>query len=374
MLKIMRNSLIFIVVTFFVFGLYAHCEAGQYNIKSITTLKEYGKSVDWSEKNNLIVSAKKLRDGYYDLFTMNPDGTDERLLTHEKPGCPQNHNGNPAWHPSAEYIVFTGQNDDAKTKVDFKQGIPGSGINCNLWLTTPDGSAYWQLTDYPTLYRNAKAVIHPQFSSNGRKLFWAERVGGRKNSVWGEWALKLADFVVESGSPRLDNIKTYQPGEQHILYESHDFSSDGAKILFCANSESQPDYGFDIYEMELETEKIKNLTKTLEDWDEHAHYSPDESKIAWMSSTGLNINWGDMTGKKWMKQLKTELWIMDSDGSNKQQVTHFNTPGYPEYMGGRQCVVSDTEWSPDGKRMIALVAYETKKKRLWSRLVMIEFE
>jgi Tol biopolymer transport system component len=377
MIKINENKLsaIFIVIALFVFINSAHGRSQSYSIKSIRVVKEYGKSVDWSEKNNLIVSAKKGYDGYYDLFVMNPDGSGERLLTHQKSGCPQRHNGNPAWHPSGEYIVFTGQNDDAEGELNRKYGIPGSGLNCNLWLTNSEGSKFWQLTYYPTKYRNAKAVIHPQFSPDGRKLFWAERVRGKKNSIWGEWELKIADFITGGNTPQLKNIKTYQPGAQHMFYESHGFSSDGSKVLFCANLEpGHPDVGLDIYELDLRTQKLKRLTETLDAWDEHSHYSPDGTKIAWMSSSGLDINWGDISGGKWKRYLKTELWIMNSDGSDKQRLTHFNTPGYAEYMGGRRCIVSDSEWSPDGKSMIVLLAYETKRGGMRSRLVMIELE
>ena len=76
-----------------------------------------------------------------------------------------------------------------------------------------------------------------------------------------------------------------------------------------------------------------------------------------------------------MKYLTTELWIMDADGSNKQRLTYFNEPGYPEYMGGKRCVVSDISWSPDGKKIIVLVAYEgTGFAGLKSKIVMVELE
>ena len=342
----------------------------EYEVKSITTIKEYGKSLDWSHTKNLIAFGKRGKDGYYDVCIMKPDGSDELCLTCDKEGCPQKHNGNPAWHPSGDYIVFTAEKKEMSDDPLVKEyAVPGTGFNCDLWLMTSDGENFYQLADPPMM----RAVIHPQFSHDGKKLFWAERTKPGE-SFGGKWVLKIADFVIDSKGPRLDNIKVYEPGEWDCFYESHAFSTDDKKILFSGNLKSgQSSVGLDIYELNLETNQLKRLTETPNDWDEHAHYSPDGKKIAWMSSTGFDIEWGDISGHNWQKYLITELWIMDTDGSNMQRLTYFNEPGYPEYMGGARCVVSDSTWSPDGRKIAALVAYETRWG-LRSKIVMIEFE
>ena len=349
-------------------------ESKTYKVKSIRTIKRYGKSLDWSHKNNLIVSARKGKDGYYDIFVMNPDGTNERCLTHAKPGCPQKHNGNPAWHPSGDYVVFTAEKKDSPSTARAKEyAVPGTGFNCDLWLMTSDGEKFYQLTNLP-MKRPATAVIHPQFSHDGRKLLWAERVEYGK-SFGGGWVLKIGDLVIDSQGPHLENMRTYQPAERRCFYESHAFSNDDRKILFSGNLKPrQSPVGLDLYELDLEANRLKRLTESANDWDEHAHYSPNGTKIAWMSSTGFDIEWDDISGHNWQRYLKTELWIMDADGLNKQRLTYFNTPGHAEYMGGARCVVSDSAWSPDGKSIVALLAYETRRKRLGARIVMIELD
>ena len=127
-------------------------------------------------------------------------------------------------------------------------------------------------------------------------------------------------------------------------------------------------------ELDLETGTLKRLTETPADWDEHAHYSPDGRHIAWMSSTGIDILWGDTTGHNWQKHLKTDLWVMNANGSEKRRLTHFNQPGHNEYMRGRRCVVSDSAWSPDGKKIVALLAYENRRGGLRTRIIMITLE
>lgn len=339
-------------------------------VKGITTLCEFGKALDWSGKNDLITLAKPGDDGYFDVYVMKPDGSNTKCITCNSPGCPQKHNGNPAWHPSGEYIVFTAEKKENSTTAKAKQyAIPGTGINCDLWLGSHDGKKFYQLTDLP-MTEPAKSVIHPQFSHDGEKLLWAERVG--RGKPWGVYALKVARFIFDEKGPRLEHIEIYQPGQKHGFYEGHDFSRDDKKILFSGDLESgQPIYGLDIYELSLETKELKRLTESSSDWDEHAHYSPDGKRIAWISSSGFNIQYGSVRGHAWKKDLIAELWIMDADGSNKRRVTYFNEPGHPEYMGART-VVADTAWSSDGKKIVATVAYENKRGRLISKVVMIE--
>lgn len=333
-------------------------------VRSITTIKEYGKSLDWSHELNLIAFGKLGLNGYYDVYVMRPDGADERCLTCGWQEIPR-HNGNPAWHPSGEYIVFTAEKNEAPRQ-DDPYAIPGTGINCDLWLISSDGARLWRLTELALTRRNG--VIHPQFSRDGKKLFWAERLG--RGGAWGEWALKVADFVVDARGPHLENIQIYQPGEQHRFYESHAFSQDGW-VLFSGNLLlGQPESGLDIYELGLETGELRRLTPSFDDWDEHAHYSPDGRKIAWMSSSGFAITYPTIQGHEWAKYLATELWLMDADGLNKRRLTYFNEPGHREYIGSRS-IVSDNTWSPDGRHIAATVAYETPQG-LRSKIVMIE--
>lgn len=332
---------------------------------------ENGKSLDWCRANDLI-TYEKLNGSYYDVYTIRPDGSNEKCLTNNSK-APQKHNGNPVWHPSTKYIVFTAQNEDATCKECDDVAIPGRGVNCNLWVMTSDGKTYWQLTSYPTT-SDPKGVIHPQFSNSGKKLMWAERLKGKKGTPWGEWALKVADFVIDGKGPRLENIRTYQPGEAKRFYESHAFSKDDTKILFSGNLVSgQLESGLDIYEMDLKTQKVTRLTSTFDDWDEHAHYSPDGEKIAWMSSTDLGdlgMTFDDIRSNTWGLKLRTELWIMDKDGSHKQRLTFFNERGSPDYLGN-QVIVSDSTWSPDGTKIAATVVYK-EKNRYKSKVLLIE--
>jgi len=104
-----------------------------WSVASLTTIKTYGKSVDWLHSENLIATARPLFDEYYDVVVFSMDDPENEVwLTHQVAGAPQKHNGNPAWHPSGEYIVFTAENEDVVPGFDI-YSKPGRGVNCNLW-------------------------------------------------------------------------------------------------------------------------------------------------------------------------------------------------------------------------------------------------
>jgi Tol biopolymer transport system component len=252
-------------------------------VARITTLKESGGRLDWSPKN--VIAFDQLgADSYFDVFTMNPDGSNERCLTCNRPELPNRHMGNPAWHPSGDYIVFQVQKADAPVNpiLDYFAN-PGAGVNNDLWVMDSGATRFWRLTNVE-LFNGG--VLHPHFSTQGDKLLWSQRVSAQGGPT-GEWSLKVADFRISSGTPRIENIRTFQPGVQHRFYESHGFTPDGRKILFSGNLEAgQSESGGDIYTLDLDSGALTNLTNTPADWDEHAQISPRGGWIAWMSSSG----------------------------------------------------------------------------------------
>lgn len=349
-------------------------------VKSMTTIKNYVKSLDWSAKLNKILTARFGVDGYYDVIVMNPDGSGEKCLTCDKTEIPQKHIGGPCWHPSGDYIVMTVEKAEVVGAEMDKYAIPGKGLNNDLYVMNTDGSKFWRIyeTEYRLSGNDVEAVIHPQFSHNGKMLLWAERVGSSRPSLgWGEWSLKLADFSVASGAPQLSNIRTLQPGAQVDFYESHAFSPDDTKIMFSGNLEKgQKATGLDIYEYTISNGVLKNLTKTTadDDWDEHAHWTPDGSKVVWMSSTGYDINYPNQ--QDWSQYLKSDLWVMNADGSNPTQLTFFNVPGHADYKNGARVIVGDSSFSSDGKSLVMAIAYTNppaNELRNW-RMIMVEFE
>lgn len=306
-------------------------------VASVTRVIGNGARVDWSHELDLIAFDRKGDDNKYDVWVMEPDGSNEVCLTCETPGLPGGHVGQPAWHPSGEWIIL--QAEKPEHPGGSLRATPGIGVENDLWIVTPDGSRAFQLTSLP----DNTGVLHPHFSHDGTRLLWSQMIEPPEGLLGGNWAIKLADFVVEGGEPRLENIETLQPlGER--LHETHGFSPDDSKIIFTAQKEGEPDWAFDIYTLELATGDLTNLTETDDQWDEHAHFSPSGDKIVWMSSTDCGCDPGDLG------DLRTDLWLMDADGSNKTRLTWFSDGDYPA-RAGRRVIAGDNSWSPDGRRL-----------------------
>jgi len=87
-----------------------------------------------------------------------------------------------------------------------------------------------------------------------------------------------------------------------------------------------------------------------------------DERLAW------NVDMSDAEAR-----LKTELWVINTDGSNPRQLKHFNTPGYPEHVDGTNCIVADSVWAPDGKSIVAGV-FTMKGKSRHAKLMRIELQ
>ena len=315
------------------------------NMAGITIITQNGGHLAWSKKRNKIAFDRLGKDKYFDLWMMNPDGSGQKSITVNHPRLPNKHIGQPAWHPSGKLIVIQVQKGHVPRYADTKCA-PGAGVLNDLWIITPNGKQVWKIHAVrDEVSKNAAGVLHPHFSHDGTKLFWAERV--RDNGKpFGEWILRIAEFRFNPATgPRLGRIRTYNPGGGSSFFESHNFSPDDQYVLFTGNQDGP----LEIYEMNVASGAVKRLTyHSAYTWDEHAHYSPDGKKIIWMSSKGLRF-----TVKPF--DLEAEFWIMNRDGSGKQQLTWFLTPGHPHYLNKSFAVAADFDWSPDGTQIAALV-------------------
>ncbi len=307
---------------------------------SMQIVTEDGGRLDWSRVHNLIAFDRPDETGLYQIWTITPQGTDEVCLTCDQPNAPPHHKGNPAWHPSGEYIVFQASTESEGLLAGM--ATPGMGRNNNLWLMSRDGSRYVQLTEVA----QRMGVLHPHFSADGTRLLWAEKLGAMRplRGEVEEWALHVADFVDDEGGPRLANLQRLQPLGP-VFYEGHGFSPDGSRILFTAFI--QPDETgqawMDIYSMELASGTVTPLTASADVWDEHAHYSPDGSRIVWTSSADCGCD------PSRLRTLQMDLWLMQADGSGKQRITDLRA-GEAE-----RNLAIDNSWGPDGRQVAVLL-------------------
>lgn len=309
----------------------------------ISTLRpsSQGGRMAWSRVLNLVAYDRLSDNGYYDIHTMNPDGSNDICLTCGRAELPPGHKGDPEFDYSGKWIIFQAEKPGTATIFDTLAS-PGSGLFNDVWIMDVAGTQFFQLTNVPS--KNS-GVLHPHFSHSGQQITWAQMLNPSPLPL-GTWEVQIASLVFNNGTPALANIASYQPGVKPGFYETHGFSTDDQSVYFSANPDpAQQWYGVNIYSFTPATQNLVNLTNTINEWNEHSDLSPDGTKIVWVSSSGIQL----VSGNE-----KTDYWVMDSDGSNKRRLTWFNTPGFPESQTA-PVAAATSAWSPDGSQFLGYV-------------------
>lgn len=319
-------------------------------------IRKKGGRVDWGPQGKIAYDAPG-KDNYTDVWVMDEDGTNRQCLTSGHSLIPQQHVGNPAWHPSGELIVFQALNPSIKAPLAGTPAYrlytgPGAGFHNDVWVMDEQGQQAWRITK---LGRD-KGVLHPHFSPDGKWLVWAEMVSSKPRG-FGSWEIVLAPFHFDGGEVKIGKKRRLKPGEQ-VFYETHGFSPDSQQLIFSAVPPGKSEESMDIFVCDLEGKNLTQLTSSAEkQWDEHAHFSPDGETIVWMSSFGTGVKTRDLNNLK----VKTDCWQMKADGSEKTRLTTFNKRGTPHYLPGRN-IASDISFSPDGRRFVLYLQDKGKKK------------
>lgn len=142
------------------------------SVKSVEQIHK-GMYPKWSSTKNFI-AFNDWDGGTADIYTMRPDRTDLICLTCDnKPEGVAGlfrHAGQPFWHPSGEYILFTAENSHSEPHEENMDKMPGIGHNHDIWIMASDGKNYWRITNNPPDW----GVIRPSFSYDGTMIYWNE--------------------------------------------------------------------------------------------------------------------------------------------------------------------------------------------------------
>ena len=352
------SSLIIHSKTKFVNEIFSVNDVGNNSIFNLKLIRKGGGFPKWSPATNLIAFTELVGDNY-EIFTMTPDGKNVTCLTCNKKALENcGHRGQPYWHPSGNYLIFTAENKNYKRKGIGVTSLPGVGRNHNIWIMNSNGSQFWQITDYPENW----GAIRPSFSHDGTKICWSEEYSMEKyprGSFWGWlnlllrpgeelglWRIKMANISFENGTPKIYDIKSIELPRGLSLLEGEGFTPDDdgfiCSICDLAENGGRAFWG-DIYIVDFKGNIVKRLTFTPYQHDENAEFSPDGSKIVWSHSPGF--------GREGYPGIGEELYLMEADGSNKIRLTYFTNLSYPEYdKYAKHC--AEITWSPDGKNIV----------------------
>jgi len=203
-------------------------------------------------------------------------------------------------------------------------------------------------------------ILAPNWSPDGTMVAFSETYKAPDQAnLQGYWHFYIANFGVNSttGAPYLYNVTNIDPPGD-VFYEMQDFSPDGTQLVVQSYTPGVNAFGVDLYAVNLvpgpNFGHFTDITNSPYSWDEHAIYSPDGTKIAWISSLPFpNIipQYGTLPWYEYRHYLNNEMFLMNSDGTGVQQLTTFNTPG----AGDAAPQFGDAmfpEWSLDGKQLL----------------------
>lgn len=273
----------------------------------------------WSPDGNRIVFQSN-RDGNYEIYVMNADGSDQRRLTHQLEADRQ-----PDWSPDGKRIVFQSYRGSNSY---------GGTMTSDLWAMDPDGGNLEQITATP------EAEITPRYSPDGNRIVYVSGPPGDPhlmvsfaaagpagyrprelksaqwplpkdigNPIWssdGKWIyFDASEGVVDTD---LMAVNVNDGSRKSLLnYRYHSFypspSPDGKKLAFGANLERKPRQ-WDIMVMDVASGRAERLVGEP-GYDAIPEWSPDGRKIIFLSSK---------TGNQ-------EIYVIGADGSGMTQLT-----------------------------------------------------
>lgn len=277
------KRLIFISVFLIVVSM-AGCESPQRNVAN-------GKIVFQSH-----------RDGNYDLYIMNPDGSDQQNLTNiPASDTSPSSNVGPVPSPDGRRIAFE-SNRDGNMEIyvlDF-----GSGIQVNLTKNSADDHS-------------------PTWSPDGKYIaFASDRDATLLDANRDLWTNNI--YVMDANG---SNIRRLTNGNVTNGYGGLAWSPDGKKMALSLLHLS-PYGGFFSYGINLMTLSDSSLTRLTFDQSTDQggpKWSPDGKQIVYLVSGSMLTN----------------IYVMNADGTD--QVALSTAPSILD---------TDPSWSPDGKHIV----------------------
>lgn len=274
-----------------------YSSVGTYDV-SLTATNSYGSDIETKIGHITVggTSSSKIafssnRDGNYEIYVMNVDGTNQTRLTYTSAN-----NTSPAWSPDGTKIVFT---SDRVGNIDLN----GSALR-EIYVMNADGTNQTRLT----ITNDTITNIHPNWSPDGSKIAFVKQTT-TTDSITDIFTMNIDG----SNQINLTNTGSF-PQQWHP-----DWSSTGSEITYAVVGGGTEG----IYKM---TSNGSNQTSLINCTSCYGPiFSPDNTRILFFEN--------DMCACY-------ELYTINSDGSNKTQLTYDNAfNGSPD-------------WSHDGSKII----------------------
>jgi Tol biopolymer transport system component len=266
----------------------------------------------------------------YDLFTINPDGSNKHKLT-----TFGKYIDHPVWSPEYSRIAYSKHVDEGNTD--------------KIFIMTADGKESRQLTfgegrdKFPTWSPDGKQIAYISYREDRPNLFIMDTYGkntkqltfvtGKDTVLWPSWS-PVSDVIAFSYNKagdeidfRLHTIKADGTGEREILSSTdpdlsdHEpgWSPDGNIIYFISNRTSHLEIwkvnyaklaasNFTNYN-DIDLKQVSNLHNVNTTPDHRPRVSPDGKKIVFY---GVGPDWNN---------IGTNLYTLNVDGTDLTNIT-----------------------------------------------------
>lgn len=278
-----------------------------------------------------------------DLYVKNIDGTDSVRLTKTAKS-----EGGVAWIENGEKIAFL-YADEAGVPQLWVMNADGSGRKCVSSLEngvegfkfSPDSKKV-VLVSSVKYSREAKDVYSDLPEATGRII------DDLMYKHWDQWTKDIPHpFVGDFTGDKVENVEDIMASEPYECpmrpfggVEAFAWSPDSKSLVYSSRKKTGLEYAVstnsDLYLYSLEDKSTRNLTEGMMGYDTNPAFSPDGTKLAWLSMEHDGY-----------ESDKNRIFIMDMATGEKTDLT-----------SDWDYTASEIAWNTDGKTIYFIAAYQ----------------